>query len=156
VSLTSASSLIGQTEGVLYVEVSASRLSTGVTRVIASVSSATPQASTSELYFIVDSSNNLSAQFNNSGTLQCNISFGPYVAGTQKLALAYKGNDFAFYRNGAQVGVDASGSVGTGLDRVILGSYLNGTLFYYNDHIRALALFPTRLSNAQLASLTTL
>jgi hypothetical protein len=155
ISLSSASSLIGATEGTMYCEVDVTRLSTGVLRLFAVVSSPNPGTTTSEFYIYVDASNNLIGEFISAGVPQASISFGALVAGVQKFAFAYKANDFAFYRNGTVVGTDTSGTNLQGFDRVRIGSSVSDT-FYANAHLRSFALFPTRLSNATLATLTTL
>jgi hypothetical protein len=80
-----------------------------------------------------------------------------YVFGvTDKMALAYKANDFASTRNGILIGTDASGTVPTGIDRMgIGGSATPGTgLFPLNGHIRQIAYYNTRLPNATLQALT--
>ena len=153
ISKTGISSLIGQTEGTLFVEVDISN--TGDTRVPIIISSANPSTSTSETYFYINGAGNLLFEFYTAGIAQCSISAGAIQVGVQKLAFVYKNNDFAFYRNGTQVGVDTSGTVVSGLDRLYLGCFTNGAL-QLNDRINSAILFPTRLTNAELASLTTL
>ena len=70
-----------------------------------------------------------------------------------KAAFAYKANDFVAYINGVQIGTDGSGTVPTcskvSFDRG------NGTNAFEGATNQAL-LFPTRLTNDELASLTTL
>lgn len=71
---------------------------------------------------------------------------------TEKLAYAYKANDFAFARNGSLAGTDASGSLPT-IDRMFIGNAL-GSAAHLDGHIRSIRYFPTRLSNAQLQALS--
>jgi len=87
------------------------------------------------------------------GVTQCAISTPQTItSGYYKVAFAYKQNDFAFYINGVQIGTDSSGTVPTCSE------------LYLTDSIRVTSpnapkeaiLFPTRLTNAELASLTTL
>ena len=69
------------------------------------------------------------------------------------MAIAYKTNDFAFYVNGVQIGIDTNG----GVPALSVFSYDNGSgsaPFYGISN--QVALFKTRLSNSELASLTTL
>ena len=79
--------------------------------------------------------------------------FTTSTQGLIKAAIAYKANDFAFYINGSQIGTDSSGSTfGAGvLEQLNLG-------FGAQDgaEINQVLLFDTRLSNAELATLTTL
>jgi hypothetical protein len=65
--------------------------------------------------------------------------------------MAYKLNDFAFYVNGALVGVDTSGIVPT---CSVLDLSLGGSTNSYT--INQALLFKTRLTNESLASLTSL
>ena len=72
-----------------------------------------------------------------------------------KTAGAYKVNDFAASFNGGTVATDTVGAVPTTVDRLTLGT--NTTLTassYLNGHIRQIAYYNTRLSNATLQTLT--
>jgi hypothetical protein len=74
--------------------------------------------------------------------------------GNHKLAVGYKSGDYVMYINGTQVGTSSSTiyPVGT-LTRYVLSNSSYGDLA---DSYNQAALFPTRLTNAQLASLTSL
>ena len=91
-------------------------------------------------------------------TLQALIAGGSFTNGqTLKIAFGYKANDFVLYVNGVQIGTDASGAISTSLSFIDLGSYLFlQSTYQYNGKINQALLFPTRLTNAQLAELTTL
>ena len=106
------------------------------------------------IYFYLNTSNVLSARVNNSGT-QANPSSGVLTQGTYKAALAYKANDFAFYLNGSLVGVDVSGSVPT-CSALRLENYAAVPTYQQKTAIKQAIVFKTRLTNAQLAELTTL
>jgi hypothetical protein len=155
VTLTGASSLIGATEGTLYAEVEARKFASSGTRRV--------------LNLRVDGSNviNLSV-FSTSGAYafdainggvgQAVIESSAIVGTIDKLGAAYKVNDFALYINGNQIGTDTSGTVpnvssGT-IGLGIRGDGSAGTEF--NGWFRSVALFPTRLANATLESITTL
>jgi hypothetical protein len=75
--------------------------------------------------------------------------------GVSKIAFAYKSGDTALYLNGSQVGVTNTDvrSFAIGPNSVAIGSTSTGA--YFNDRIRAAALYTTRLTNAQLQALTT-
>ena len=83
-----------------------------------------------------------------------NQTFTFSVGQRYKIAIAYKANDFAFYINGTQIATDSSGTVPT----------TSAFSFEYNSTAAQLttriynqsALFKTRLTNAELASLTTI
>ena len=68
------------------------------------------------------------------------------------MALAYKANDFAFYVNGVSRGTDTSGSVPATSRLQITNTVLGSGDGKTNQAI----LFPTRLTNAELASLPTI
>jgi hypothetical protein len=154
VSLTGASSLIGATEGTLYAEVVPRNYTAGANRRILNIR--------------VDGNNVISLEaettirrysfsVTNGGVQQVGIISGDIMTDTIKLSGAYKVDDFAFYINGSQIGTDTSGTVpnvttGT-IGLGIRGDGSAGTEF--NGWIRSVALFPTRLSNAQLVTLTT-
>jgi hypothetical protein len=71
-----------------------------------------------------------------------------------KIALAYKLNDFAFYVDGTQVSTDTSGAVPTSLTAFKFEDGSGGNSFFGN--VKQALLFKTRLSNAELATLTTI
>jgi hypothetical protein len=89
----------------------------------------------------------------NSGT-QADLSQAGFTAGTNaRLAAVYKVNDFALSVNGAAATTDTSGSLPTATT-LRIGRYGTSSGFL-NGHIRRIAYFPKRLSNALLQSLTT-
>jgi hypothetical protein len=78
--------------------------------------------------------------------------------GTIKIAIAYAANDLVLYINGVQQAVDTSVTVPTAaFDSLGLGGVFDGTYFdtFRGNYSQAL-LFKTRLSNSDLATLTTL
>jgi hypothetical protein len=77
-------------------------------------------------------------------------------AGIYRFALGYASNDGVFYANGAQIGTDNSVTVGANSEVLINYSGIAGTPRHSVQWIRSVALFPTRLANATLESLTTL
>jgi hypothetical protein len=86
------------------------------------------------------------------GVVQCALKTPQTLtSGYYKVAFAYKQNDFAFYVNGTQIGTDSSGSVPT-CDELYLSDPLRTT----NHKTSEAILFKTRLTNAELASLTTI
>jgi hypothetical protein len=90
-------------------------------------------------------------QVTDGGVNTAQISTGATAAaGTiYKLAGAYKLDDFAFAQNGASIGTDSSGTLPT-VDRLLLSGTYIAQLY-----IRKIAVWPRRLSNALLQSLTT-
>jgi hypothetical protein len=153
-SKTGITSLIGQTEGTLFAEIEVSKLIGAASRYIFHISDGTAN---NRVYmaFSGASSNVLRGRIFNGGTLQCSIDTSAITTiGTYKLALAYKNNDIVFYVNGVQIGVDTSATIPT-CSRVDLGqNYANTSQL--SDGIKASVLWKTRLTNAELAQLTTI
>jgi len=87
-----------------------------------------------------------------SGTI--NISSAAFTAGIVKIAFAYKSGEIALSVNGATA-LTANGTFafGASLNRITLGSNASASS-EFNDRIRAVALYTTRLTNAELAALT--
>jgi hypothetical protein len=148
-SKTGISSLIGQTEGTFYAEWEVTQA--GSTNSEISLSSG---SSSFAIRLRQNTANQLSLIVNDS-TPQVNIStsFSVVVGNTYKIAVGYKLNDYAFYVNGTQIGLDTTATVpacsqfGTN----------NGIGVGSDDLVAALKqalLFKTRLTNAQLAELT--
>lgn len=69
-----------------------------------------------------------------------------------KSALAFKANDFAFSINGASPATDTSGTVPT-VTEMLLGRRVASSKPLHG-HLRRVAFFPRRLSNAELQALT--
>ena len=88
------------------------------------------------------------------GVSQFNISAGAVIAGTRyKCAVRYKANDVAFYVNGSLAGVDTSASFSSSALQQI-GFNENTGNFFPSASIKQALLFPTALTNAELAALT--
>jgi hypothetical protein len=75
--------------------------------------------------------------------------------GASKIAIGYKSGDTALFLNGSQVGTTNTDvrAFSVGPNTVALGS--TGFDAYFRDRIRSVALYTTRLSNAELQALTT-
>jgi len=85
------------------------------------------------------------------GNLIFSASLTATTAGTRnKIALAYKASDFAVYQNGVQKATQSSGIAPAALNELRLS---DGSR---NFSINQAIVFPTRLTNAELASLTTI
>ena len=151
VSVTGAvSGSIGQASGTIYAEVDIRNLTDG--RIFTLFNSSTRYILLSKATnrlggAVIDTSSSPTTLVN----LQ--TASGSLTAGTYKLALAYASGDFAFYVNGTQVATSSTGGVIGGYTIVRLGNF--DTSLFFNDRIRAVALYPNRLTNDQLAALTT-
>jgi len=148
VSLTGASSLIGQTEGTLYAEVTTRLTGGSVGKIIAEC-----RTDANNRFRILKSATDaFQVIVTTGGVDQASITGSTNQSGVFKVALAYKENDFAFYVNGVQIGTDVSGTVPT-TNRIDIGATGAGGN-QFTDNVRSVVLFPTRLANATLASLT--
>jgi hypothetical protein len=155
-SVTGVSDVIGQSEGTIFWEGIAQPNANPI--LVQLIPSAAGNYTNTIYLEYVHSTTNFKAKAYDTGTIQASISTGNVVAGqVYKLAFAYKANDFALYMNGTQIGTDTSGSIQSGLDKIGVGS-LNGTTAaaFYGSEAKQVALFKERLTNAELATLTTL
>ena len=150
-SNTSATSIIGQTEGTFYAEV---EVIGGISNVgfYARNPSGGLYGELMVLYFNADKYPTFEVRTGNMEQAFIR-QFTAYSNGIHKIAGAYKANDFVLYVDGVQVGSDTSGSI-PALSQLYLGNYIDGGV---RNHTKKQALlFKTRLTNAQLAELTTL
>lgn len=76
--------------------------------------------------------------------------------GRNKLAIGYKNNDFVFYKNGILVASDSSGTIPTTNDLGIFGVYNGGAGATLSGSMKSTMLWKERLSNTELANLTTI
>jgi hypothetical protein len=108
-------------------------------------------------FFMLTTTGYLAFVATTSNNLQASIVDTVLSSGVTKIAIGYATDDYIFYKNGLSLGTDTSGTV-PACSQVNVGVAETGLVGTGNFHgwIRSVALFPTRLSNAQLASLTTL
>ena len=96
----------------------------------------------------------ISFYVSNGGVEQVNILSASTLSANDKLAVAYKANDFVMYLNGNSINTDTSGSV-PATSVVRIAQRYDGGRTEKTSYKQAL-LFKTRLTNADLATLTTL
>jgi hypothetical protein len=80
---------------------------------------------------------------------------GTSTLAAQKIAAAYALNDYAVSVAGGAVATDTSGALPTSLTKLTIGGSIINSAAYMNGCIRMFKYWPTRLTNAQLQSLTT-
>jgi hypothetical protein len=148
ISKTGVSGFIGQTEGCIYVELNFTATSIGRDLIYLGDSN-------NALRIILLSSNAFVAGGRVAGSSVNLFTSTAQSTGIIKIAFAYKNGDSALYINGVQQGTSSSSSfLPASMSVINLGNFvINGSI---NDRIRAAAIYPTRLSNAELAALTTL
>ncbi len=149
---TGVASLIGQTQGTVYMEVSLRDQNIGSFRRLITLSNGTVnnriQINTT------DTNSRLQLTITTGGATQAAILSASPFSGVVKVAVAYDVNDIAFYANGVPIGTDTSASI-PACDQINLGAAFDGGN-PFNDSIAQAALFKTRLTNAQLAEITTI
>jgi hypothetical protein len=89
------------------------------------------------------------------GATQAFITKSGLSLGRHKLAACYKNNDWAFYVDGILVGTDTSGTFSGTISQMVFG-YTSISAYPPFQSVNQSVLFPTRLTNAELASLTTI
>jgi hypothetical protein len=148
---TSVSALIGQTEGTIYWEVEIFTAQNVGAEDILVIDNG---VATNLLYISKSFVNNsLIADMYVSSVRQAFFQTSALSLGIHKAAIAYANNNTAFFVDGVQVGTtDTSCSV-PAMNRIQLG---NGVLGPSINKTAQLLVFPTRLSDSQLAELTSL
>jgi hypothetical protein len=148
---TSATSIIGQTEGVIYINWDYKNSGSSGGNVPISLDGGLGN----EVYFYGLPNGNYECEMFVSSVRQFIFSGSLGSFGTKKIAIAYKQNDFALYVNGVQIGTDTSGSV-PAMNRLYVGRFYGNTTLNIASGVSEVLLFKTRLTNAQLAELTSL
>ena len=150
--LTGVTSLIGQTEGTLFLDFVAND---DDSLQILFQTRTSGSSNVGQIDFRIQSGN-LRALGNDASTTQFNINAGAAVAGTRyKCAVRYKLNDCKFYVNGVSKGSDTNASFSSSsLDKVTFNE--NGSTFYPNADIKQAIIFDEALSDSEMATLTTL
>ncbi len=155
------SGIIGQTEGTIYAEVDVRLLSTNRSLFSLCLNSNT----TDFINFQINTSNRLFVRIRNkTGSLVDVVASGvTTTAGIHKLACSYSSGDITFALDGVVIGTNTNANTDftAALNCVLLGSgpgaATGGTQSaFLNDRILAATLYTTRLSNAELAALTSL
>jgi hypothetical protein len=147
-SKTGISSLIGQTEGSVFVDVN---LDARVTQTYFAISSSA--TAVTNYIGISFRSGTIVFEVVVGGLLQASATLTNSSTGRFKLAIGYKLNDFAFYANGSQIGVDNIGTVPACNDIVLFNNTFSQIQsMNYNQTV----LFKTRLTNSELLTLSTI
>jgi hypothetical protein len=145
---TSATALIGQTQGTVFVDfiykndlgyIYSQSLNSGYLD-----------------HFVIRNigSNTVRAECNLSGVSQFSISITVSDSQRYKIAIGYNSNDIAVYSNGILINTDNT-FTSPGFNQINIGDYsLGGAIL--GGRINSVALWKTRLQNAELVTLTTI
>jgi len=148
--LTGASALIGQTEGTLFSHFELTNLSGD--RTILEIG-----ADNNNRIRLRINGNTLSGNVVVGGVSVGVVQFNGITLGIYKLAYTYKNNEFKAYLNGVAGTPSLSGSIPSNMSIIAVGTrLLAGGADYFNDRVIESKVYPTSLSNAELAALTTL
>jgi len=144
--VTSATDLIGQTEGTFFVDAKVTL--NGRLMYLGQAGNF--------IETLTKSNGQVNAFVRTSATQADIYSSTTFATGdTIKLAFAYAQNDFVLYINGVQEGSDTNGVVPSNMAGIIMNNYSVAGYASSNYYNQAL-LFKTRLSNEELAALTTI
>jgi hypothetical protein len=146
---TSATALIGQTEGTVLIDIDLK-----LNNRFQTLWSLSDGTSTSNFILVYHTDvNTLSARMRTVGVDQINISTATLPQGRYKLAMAYKENDVAFYVNGSLIGTDNSCAVPSPLNKISL-MQIGTAVNIREGFTKGFALWKERLTNDQLEALT--
>ena len=157
ISVTGVAGLIGQTEGTMYAEVDYRNFSTTTQAILHLFEN---NQNMIGIQAIRSGGNNLLQVYAFvAGSLVVDITYTIPSAGIYKIAFGYKLNDYRLFVNGVDRGLDSTAGVPT-TSQVFLGHY--GSQIQFNNRIRAVSIYQTRLPNTttdgspSLQSITTL
>jgi len=149
ISVTGAvSGSIGQTEGVLYIECEANNIEDDVFFINRSV--------TNGIALYKNASNAYIGRiFSSSPSIL--FTSASNITGMVKIAIAYKSGDSTMYLNGSRVGTLNTGAItfNAALNSLVIEKTAGFISGFKPNRIRAVALYNTRLTDAELATLTT-
>jgi len=153
ISKTGISSLIGQTEGTLFAEVDITALQGATARTFIDIGSSGNRVFVG---FTSLASNTIRLQIDSGGVIVVDYRAVVSSAGTIKVAAAYKNGNCALYVDGVAGTLVANGAISfTTISNLFLGQTLSSSAIL-GGGIKAAALWQTRLTNDELATLTTI
>ena len=148
ISKTGISSLIGQTEGTLFVDFNFTQnVNTG--RLIAIGDGTLTNRAT-----IFLNANTIQVFIRNVSGTQYSVSSSTILTGRYKVAVRYKQNDFGFYINGVPINTQNSGNLPINLNNFYLATSEFGATAAEIQSINSAQLYKTALDNDQCIDLT--
>ena len=150
-SKTGISDKIGQTEGVIFVEMAYPITTSGSGNKRIAISDNT---SSNRVMFAEVGNTGISALITYGGVNSAYLVGNVNNLLNFKVAIKYKENDFALWVNGVEVATDTSGSTPIGLSRLAFDGGDGGNIFY--GKVKQLQVFKTALTDSELATLTTI
>lgn len=150
-SKTGISSLIGQTEGVFFLDFVASAQVADTGGAFSVLFTAGESGTNFQIY---TAGTNLRF-YKEPTTIDFSSSLNLVAGQRYKVAYAYKAGQYAFYANGVQLGTSTNASV-PAVSSLYLNYFAGATTYQAKNEYSQMLFFKTRLTNAQLAELTTL
>jgi hypothetical protein len=150
VSLTGASSLIGQTEGTLYAEVNTRLTAGSAGKRILMISDGTLD---NRIEILKSSTDGITLFSSVGGVGVVNQTYSSNLTGILRICVRYATDSYHLHVNGTLRNSDTSATV-PACTEINIGNQTGGTL-QFNDHVRSVAMFPTSITEAQANSLTT-
>jgi hypothetical protein len=145
---TTSTALIGQTEGTVFFEIDYKLLGEDGYRLVLHD---TGTSYANLIYFRINTSSSFAYTLTTGSASQASGS-RTLTVGRHKIALAYKANDIAFFVDGVLVSSDTTNTIPP-LNEITFGNGIYGAT---TNIINYFALWKTRLSNAEILTLTTL
>ena len=147
-SQTVPDGVIGQTEGTFFLDFKKER--NGL-----EVWSINDGTSSNRVYMGFNDSNFISQVRSSNGSAQASFTTALNNNTRYKCALAYKLNDFVLYINGVQIGTDNNGVVPLNMSKLSAYASTSSDAPFFSP-TNDVKLYNTRLSNSELAALTTI
>ena len=154
ISVTGVAGLIGQTEGTLYAEVDVRNAISRVASILQLRQDGNNQI-TLGITTAFGGTNTIAARAQKAGSFVVGFHKTNNVAGIYKIAFAYKSTDCKLYINGTDTGVTIATNdafTAFSFNEIQLG--MSNSSNQFNDRILDAALYTTRLTDAELAALT--
>lgn len=148
-SKTGATDFIGQTEGTLYAEFN-------LTNLIGDRTILEIGADNANRIRMRVNGNIISASVVLAGSVVGTVTFNSQPLGNYKFAYAYKQNDFQAYLNGNAGTAVTSGNIPSSMSIIGVGTRIVLGADIFSDSISTAVLYKERLSDSELATLTTL
>jgi hypothetical protein len=149
----SVTSLIGQSEGVMFIDFNKTASLTNSFFLLSNIAGTTATSYQNGMYIFPLENSALVCDGFMGNVQQFGFTLSPLSIGRHKIAVAYKANDFAIYVDGVLAGTDTSGTVPQ-MNYLTIGG--GADVGSQSQSVNQVALFKTKLTNAECIALTTI
>jgi hypothetical protein len=145
-----------QSEGTVFVEADMFETQFGFFRNLLALNDASGSTANIVVFNVPSNSTQMRFSVNAAGSVSASLQQSLTLGSTFKGAGAYKIDDFAVSYNGGTPLTDTSGDAPSGINTLVFGntSHTLGVGNHCSTHIRRIAYYPRRLSDAELTSIT--